>query len=228
MNVRCRHLLKIFTYKLLKSSANFSSFLNLIGCKNLENLPSDICELKYLTTLHCNYCTKLKIFPEINKDMERLRELNLMCTSIQELPSSVERLKGLEDLSLLDCESLVSLPDSICNLTSLKTLDLLFCRKLKKLPENLGRLQCLKKFYAMGGNHFSWLPAGISQLSKLRVLGLGHCNMLQEIPELPSSLRDIEVHDCASLETLSSPPLLPWKRQLWCSFLNCFKSEVKV
>ena len=298
MNVRCRHLLKIFTYNLLKSSVNFSSFLNLIGCKNLENLPSDICELKYLYTLDCSHCKKLKIFPEIKEDMEKLRILDLSVTSIQELPSSVERLKGLQYLKLFLCDSLVSIADSICNLTSLKTLDIRFCKKLKKLPENLERLLCLEKFYAveircqlpslsglcslkelfvsgsklrqgairsdisrlsslleldlsncmlydgeipteiyqlsmlkvleLSFNFFSRLPAGFSQLSQLRVLGLSHCYILQEIPELPSSLRDIELHESACMETISTPPLLSWERQLWRSFLNCFKSEVQV
>ena len=293
--------------------------------------------------------------------MERLRELHLDRTSIQELPSSVKHLKGLEYLNLKGCDSLLSLPDSICNLRSLKTLNIDFCWELKKLPENLKSLQCLEKFYAqcvncqlpflsglcslrelvvsdpnlrqgailsdisclhslqrlklshcnlvegeiptekfyaqrvncqlpslsglcslreldvshsnlrqgailsgisclyslqrlnlsycnlvegeipteichlsmlkaldLSGNHFSSLPAGISQLSELRVFRLRHCKMLQEIPELPSSLRDIDAHDCACLKTLSSSASLPWKRQLWCSLFNCFKSEVQV
>lgn len=230
--------------------------------------------------------------------MERLRELHLNDTSIQELPSSVKRLKGLEDLNLYGCNSLLSLPDSICNLRSLKTLNIHLCWKLEKLPENLESLQCLEKFYAvcvscqlpslsglcslrelvvshsnlrqgailsdisclyslqrlnlshcnlvegeipteiwhlsmlkvldLSGNHFSSLPAGISQLSELRVFRLRHCKMLQEIPELPPSLRDIDAHDCACLKTLSSSASLPWKRQLWCSLFNCFKSEVQV
>ncbi|XP_034676940.1 disease resistance protein RPV1-like [Vitis riparia] len=279
------------------SNAPNLEILILERCGNLESLPSDICKLKYLTNLRCSECRKLKFFPEIKEDMERLRELHLNDTSIQELPSSVKRLKGLEYLDLSACHSLLSLPDSICNLRSLKTLNIDFCWNLEKLPENLESLQCLEKFYAqcvrcqwpslsglcslrelyvsrsnlrqgailsdisclyslqrlnlshcnlvegeipieichlsmlkvldLSSNHFSSLPARISQLSELRVLRLRHCKMLQEIPELPSSLRDIDAHGCACLKTLSSSASLPWKRQLWCSLFNCLKSEVQ-
>eukprot|EP00261_Vitis_vinifera_P030546 XP_019071789.1 PREDICTED: TMV resistance protein N-like isoform X3 [Vitis vinifera] len=279
------------------SNAPNLEILILEWCYNFESLPSDIYKLNYLANLCCSRCRKLKNFPKIKEDMERLRELHLNYTSIQELPSSVKRLKGLEDLNLDGCYSLLSLPDSICNLRSLKTLNINSCMNLKKLPENIKSLQCLEKFYArwvncqlpsllglcslrelvvshsnlrqgailsdisclyslqrlnlshcnlvegdipteichlsmlkvldLSGNQFSSLPAGISQLSELRVIRLKHCKMLQEIPELPSSLRDIDAHDCAWLKTLSSSASLPWKRQLWCSLFNCFKSEVQ-
>ncbi|KAL6318238.1 hypothetical protein AAG906_035746 [Vitis piasezkii] len=256
------------------SNAPNLEILILNRCQNLESLPSDICKLKYLTNLCCSQCTKLKIFPEIKEDMKRLRELHLDFTSIQELPSSVKRLKGLEYLNLFGCYSLLSLPDSICNLRSLKTLNISSCWNLEKLPlsglcslrelnvrhsnlrqgailsgicclyslQRLNLRRCnlvegeilteichlsMLKVLDLSGNHFSSLPAGISQLSELRVFRLRHCKMLQEIPELPSSLRDIDAHDCACLKTLSSSASLPWKRQLWCSLFNCFKSEVQ-
>ncbi|RVW11952.1 hypothetical protein CK203_091835 [Vitis vinifera] len=42
------------------------------------------------------------------------------------------------------------------------------------------------------------IPSGISQLCKLRYLDISHCKMLQDIPELPSSLREIDAHYCTS------------------------------
>ncbi|KAL6315913.1 hypothetical protein AAG906_013261 [Vitis piasezkii] len=58
-------------------------------------------------------------------------------------------------------------------------------------------------------NHFSSIiPISIIQLSKLRVLDLSHCQKLLQIPELPPSLRILDVHACPYLETLSSPSSL--------------------
>ena len=66
------------------------SSLCLTKCKNLESLPSTICELKSLTTLSCSGCSRLKSFPEIPpKGLENLRKLQLDGIATQELPSSI-------------------------------------------------------------------------------------------------------------------------------------------
>ncbi|KAL6321902.1 hypothetical protein AAG906_035611 [Vitis piasezkii] len=55
-------------------------------------------------------------------------------------------------------------------------------------------------------NYFSSIiPISVIQLSKLRVLHLSHCQKLLQIPELPPSLRTLDVHACPYLETLSRP-----------------------
>ena len=80
-------------------------------CKNLESLPSTICELKSLTTLSCPGCSQLKTFPAILETWENLR------TAIEELPSSIQHIRGLRYLNLAYCNNLVSLPETICNLS---------------------------------------------------------------------------------------------------------------
>ncbi|XP_034677016.1 disease resistance protein RUN1-like isoform X2 [Vitis riparia] len=195
-------------------------------CKSLKSLPSSICELKSLTILFCSGCSQLNSFPEILVDVENLRQLHLDGTAIEELPASIQHLKGLQYLNLKDCYKLVSLPESICNLSSLKFLNVSFCTKLEKFPENLRSLQCLEALSASGLNlsmhYFSSIPAGIIQLSKLRVFDLSHCQRLLQVPELPASLRVLEVHSCSCLETLSSPSSL-----LDFSLLKCFKSTIE-
>ncbi|KAJ9676312.1 hypothetical protein PVL29_025035 [Vitis rotundifolia] len=195
-------------------------------CKNLERLPSSICELKSLTTLFCSGCSRLRSFPEIREDMENLRVLHLGGTAIEELPASIQYLRGLRYLNLNDCTKLVSLPESICNLSSLRFLNVSFCTKLEKFPENLRSLQCLEVFFASGLNLsmdcFSSILAGIIQLSKLRVLDLRHCRGLPQVSELPPSLRVLDVHGCTCLETLSSP-----SSQLGFSLFKCFKTMIE-
>ncbi|XP_034674575.1 disease resistance protein RPV1-like [Vitis riparia] len=195
-------------------------------CKNLEHLPSSICELKSLTTLFCSGCSRLRSFPEILEDVENLRELHLDGTAIEELPASIQYLRGLQYLNLADCSNLVSLPESICNLSSLEILNVSFCTKLEKFPENLRSLQCLEDLSASGLNLsmdcFNSILAGIIQLSKLRVLDLSHCQGLLQDPQLPPSLRYLDVHSLTCLETLSSP-----SSQLGFSLFKCFKSMIE-
>ena len=98
-----------FPYKL--------SSLCLRECKNLESLPSTICELKSLTTLSCSGCSRLKSFPEIPpKGLENLRKLCLDRTAIEELPTSIQSLKVLQYLNLAYCCNLLSLLETICHL----------------------------------------------------------------------------------------------------------------
>ena len=200
-------------------------YLNLADCSNLLSLPETICHLKSLAFLSCQGCSQLKSFPEIREDMENLRELYLDRTAIQELPSSIRSLIGLQDLQLSNCSNLVKLPDSICNLRFLNYLNVNLCSKLDKFPLNLGNLQCLEYLGVAGFdlNHFSSIPAGIIQLSKLRILNLSHCQKLLQIPELPPTLRILDVHACPYLETSSSPSGFPG-----FSLFKCFKSAIKV
>ena len=74
----------------------------------------------------------------------------------------------------------------------------------------------------VSGNHFLRVTDAISNLSKLRVLGLRHCMSLQEMPELPQSIRVLDAHDCISMDISSKTiSMSPWQRQL-----NCFRSSV--
>ncbi|KAJ9672864.1 hypothetical protein PVL29_026210 [Vitis rotundifolia] len=222
--------------------------LDLENCKNLSGLPSSIYGLKYLEELSLNGCSNVEAFSEIMVDMEHLSGLYLSDMAITELPSSIERLKGLEILELTNCENLETLPNNIGNLTRLSNLLVRNCLKLHKLPENLRSLQrCLKaldlagcnlmegaipndlwclsslQFLDVSENHIRCIPAGIIQLSNLTELHMNHCPMLEEIPELPSSLRVIKAHGCPCLETLLSDPT----HLFWLDLLNCFKSETE-
>ncbi|WKA11774.1 hypothetical protein VitviT2T_029242 [Vitis vinifera] len=326
--------------------------LDLSYCKSLRSLSESICNLSSLETLILAGCSNLKGFPEIKDDMENLKRLDLSFTGIEELPSSIGRLKALKHLNLKCCAELVSLPDSICNLSSLKTLDVQKCPKLERvevipqgslitccilkqrviwwgnnlqhevegevldhhvfslsslvesctrnyrgiygnrfhlsawevlsvgnfspiqrrilsdifrqsslrivslricnlmeegIPSDIWNLSSLVNLslsncsltegeilnrichisslenLSLDGNHFSSIPANIIQLSKLRSLCLNHCLKLLQIPELPPSLRVLDVQDCPCLETLSSPSSL-----LGLSLFKCFESAIEV
>ena len=78
--------------------------LNFKGCMSLETLRQDIHNLKHLLLLHCNSCSKLTSFPEIKRNIGKLEDLGLDETTIKELPSSIELLKGLCGLGLNNCK----------------------------------------------------------------------------------------------------------------------------
>ncbi|KAJ9705638.1 hypothetical protein PVL29_003622 [Vitis rotundifolia] len=220
--------------------------LNLENCRNLKSLPNSICGLKSLEGLSLNGCSNLEAFLEITEDMEQLEDLCLCETGISELPSSIEHLRGLKYLGLINCENLVALPNSIGNLTCLTSLHVRNCPKLHNLPDNLRSLQCCLTMLDLGGcnlmeeeipsdlwclsslellniseNHMRCIPAGITQLCKLRTLLINHCPMLEVIGELPSSLEWIEAHGCPCLATETSSSLL------WSSLLKHLKSPIQ-
>ncbi|RVW38658.1 TMV resistance protein N [Vitis vinifera] len=155
--------------------------LCLRDCKNLTSLPSSIFGFKSLAALSCSGCSQLESFPEIVQDMERLRKLYLDGTAIREIPSSIQRLRGLQSLFLSQCKNLVNLPESICNLTSFKTLVVSRCPNFNKLPDNLGRLQSLEHLFVGYLDSMNFQLPSLSGLCSLRILMLQACN-LREFP----------------------------------------------
>ena len=80
--------------------------------------------MEALKILNFSGCSGLKKFPDIQGNMGHLLELYLASTSLEELPTSIERLTGLVLLDLKRCKNLKSLPTSICKLESLEYLSL--------------------------------------------------------------------------------------------------------
>ena len=224
--------------------------LSLDNCKNLRSLPGHICKMEALKEISVKGCSNLECFEEIIEDMEHLERLYLCDVVITKLPSSIEHLKGLTRLELNNCENLETLPNSIGNLTRLHDLRVHNCPRLQKLPYSLRSLQCCLKqlnlsgcnlmegeipsdlwclssliYLDVSGKHIRRIPTSIIQLSKLESLFMNHCPMLEEIPELPSSLRVIQAHHCPCLKALSPGPTADI---LWSSLLNFFKLYIEV
>ncbi|XVE50369.1 hypothetical protein DITRI_Ditri01bG0157100 [Diplodiscus trichospermus] len=229
------------------------SILNLMRCRRLRSVSTSIYKLKSLKTLILEGCSRLEIFPEILETMERLKNLDLSGTALKELPSSIENLVGLREFRLNNCENLGRLPDSFYKLKSIRYLYLYGCRNLVKWPDNLcyatgtsvtSKLEMRNDLHWLSsleildlhGNNFENLPTGIKHLPKLQTLILRKCMGLKSLPELPASLRDLDAHDCTSLEEVSSieklfeQALLSKNKRYGMKFLvwlfsNCFKLD---
>lgn len=182
--------------------------------------------LESLKRLDLNHCSNLETFPEIMEDMQELKDLDLRGTAIKELPSSVQRIKRLRSLDLSNCKDLETLPHTIYDLEFLEDLIAHGCPKLKKFPRNLGNLKGLRSLEKLDLSYCDGMEGAIfsdiGQFFKPRELNIIHCKLLHEIPELPSTLREIDAHDCTALETLFSP-----SSPLWSSLLKLLKSATQ-
>ncbi|XP_062001457.1 disease resistance protein RUN1-like isoform X2 [Rosa rugosa] len=161
--------------------------LNLRGCKKLKILPSSI-HLKSLKHFYLSGCSNLENFPEISEVM-KLPQLYLDETAIKELPSSIDRLQGLEMLSMRNCRSLLCLPNTICNLANLTELYLTGCSALSNLPENLGNLEFLRDL-EVEGSGITQLPFSILLL-KFETLSCAGCKgMMAPFSSWSSSVQE--------------------------------------
>lgn len=84
----------------------------------------------------------LQEIPDLSKaiNLEKLCLNN--CSSLVELPSSIQHLNKLEELSMQFCENLEIIPSCV-NLKSLDHLDLSGCSRLRSFPDISGNISFL-------------------------------------------------------------------------------------
>ena len=107
----------------------------------------------------------------------------------------------------------------LSGLHSLAELDLTDCN-IMELPSDIDSSSSLIHL-KLSRNKFSTLPASVSGLPQLKIIELESCKKLQALPELPSSIKAIDVHDRTSLETLSCS--LAYTSQCSLRLTNCCK-----
>ncbi|KAK2644008.1 hypothetical protein Ddye_019203 [Dipteronia dyeriana] len=173
-------------------------------------------------------CSELENLPEVLESSREIYSLQLKRSAIKMLPSSIELLSGLKELSLRYCKNLESLPNSLCNLTKLRKLDLSGCFGVEKMLENVlsssssglgslreldlcecymlvfpSALSCLSSltWLCLRGNHFESLS--LKHFTSLTRLDIRYCTRLKYLQEpSPSRLRLVDTSYCISLETL--------------------------
>lgn len=186
--------------------------LDLHNCKSLRHLPLEISNLKSLvrlklsdssgrmSTLETAMSDLNHLLLAFNKNANQRREdLPLTRLPSSRLYGLIPRFYALVSLSLCNA-SLMHIPEEICSLPSLTVLDL-------------------------SRNGFRTIPESIKQLSKLHSLRLRHCRNLKSLPELPQSLKFLNVHGCVSLQSVS------WASEQFPShytFNNCFNKSPEV
>ena len=124
-------------------------------------------------------------------NLSALKQLTLSGLYLNELPSSISKLKKLEKLTIGPSFSLLNLPSEIGELESLKELDLNFCIKLEALPESIGKLERLNKLSIMAAYDMNTLPESIGNLKSLKILDLSFCDF-KSLPNTMVALKDID------------------------------------
>ncbi|CAA0384474.1 unnamed protein product [Arabidopsis thaliana] len=171
---------------------------------NLRKLWEGTKQLRNLKWMDLSDSEDLKELPNLST-ATNLEELKLRnCSSLVELPSSIEKLISLQILDLQDCSSLVELP-SFGNTTKLKKLDLGNCSSLVKLPPSINANN-LRKLSLRNCSRIVELPA-IENATNLRKLKLQNCSSLIELPlsiGTATNLKQLDMNGCSSLVKLPS------------------------
>ncbi|KAJ6855086.1 disease resistance protein RPV1-like [Populus alba x Populus x berolinensis] len=215
--------------KKVPSSIQFFTRLKklfLSGCSKLESFPEIIVPMKSLESLDLSRTCIKEIHSISFKHMTSLKILKLDGTPLKELPSSIQFLTRLESLGMSGCSKLESLPSSIQFLTGLESLDMSGCSKLESFPEITVPIESLQHLY-LSETGIKEIPSiSFKHMTSLKALYL-YGTPIKALPKLPPSLRCLETHDCASLETEISIINIGrlWHNQL--DFRNCFKLDQK-
>ncbi|XP_039683915.1 TMV resistance protein N [Medicago truncatula] len=177
--------------------------LNLKNCKSLVCLPDTIHRLNSLIILNISGCSRLCRLPDGLKEIKCLKELHANDTAIDELPSSIFYLDNLKTSTGF------RFPTSLWNLPSLRYINLSYCNLSEEsIPDYLRHLSSLKSL-DLTGNNFVYIPSTISKLPKLHFLYLNCCQKLQLLPEISSSMTELDASNCDSLETTKFNPAKP-------------------
>ncbi|KAL8128303.1 hypothetical protein AgCh_015042 [Apium graveolens] len=181
--------------------------------------------MNYLTCLYLRNCRNLKRLPESLGDMKALKNIDASLTTIEKLPDSITRLKGLVDLNLYKCKKLRKLPedfgnmegleifdaresaiellpDSFGGLVNLVELDLAYCKKLSNLPNSICKLKLLKRLYLSHCSNLEQLPEQLGKMQCLETLAAAY-TAIEQVPDsigLLGSLKWLDFRDCKKLK----------------------------
>ncbi|XP_018445314.1 disease resistance protein TAO1 isoform X2 [Raphanus sativus] len=176
---------------LMWNAKNFQR-LDLSGCSSLKKLPPIIVkDSKFSQSAEFSSFTSIKNHNKFSQS--------------EEFSSFIASIKNLHELILSNCSSLMELPASIENATSLHTLDLSGCSSLKTLPSSAWNVKNLQKLILSICSNLVELPASIENATNLMTLDLSGCSSLVEIPpyiRYVTSLRTLDLSGCSSLVKL--------------------------
>ena len=193
--------------------------LNLKNCRSLVCLPDTIHGLNSLIILNISGCSRLCRLPDGLKEIQCLKELHANDTAIDELPSSIFYLDNLKVLSFAGCKGPLTksmnwflpfnwivrsqqasagfrFPTSLWNLPSLSSINISYCNLSEEsIPDYFCNLSSLKSL-DLTGNNLVNIPSTISKLPTLDFLNLNCCQKLQLLPELSSSMTQLDASNC--------------------------------
>ncbi|XP_040960961.1 disease resistance-like protein DSC1 isoform X3 [Gossypium hirsutum] len=217
----------------------FLKTLDLSGCYRLESLLENLQQSKILEELDLSE-TSITEPPSFIFQLKNIKILSFNgCKGPSSklrpsLPSLFKVLQGrrtnpmarmlplLSDLDLSG-NNFISIPASLTRLSKLKSLKLSNCNMCALGEADIHGLSSLRYLY-LRGNNFITIPLALTQLSRLEFLALSSCIKLKSLPELPTSVKDVRIDDCASLKVVASLSNVSNLVDLdFIRAINCFK-----
>ncbi|KAF8006872.1 hypothetical protein BT93_K1007 [Corymbia citriodora subsp. variegata] len=170
------------------------SFLSLDGTR-IAALPDSVGILVRLKHLSLRDCRRIRKLPNsIGNIGSSLVELNVSGTGISKFPDLLKNLQNLKVLRMDSC-FFREFPPDIGELTNLEEIHASWCRSFEGgIPSEIGKLHNLR-ILRLRHSTISSIPAEIHELSNLRTLDLLHCDMIKDLPRLPSSITVLYVDD---------------------------------
>ncbi|KAG0598440.1 hypothetical protein M758_12G073700 [Ceratodon purpureus] len=200
-------------------------YLNLSWCRYLESLPDTFSELSSLETLNLEGCYHIEhVPPSLCAGLKKLKVLNMCRVFIEALPVNFGQLQNLREVSFKYNTYLRKLPDSFSMLSNLETLNLEQCVQFQELPSVCG----LKKLKVLNMRQTSvqLLPHDFGQLQSLRQVDFSSCTRLKKLPHSFSELSNLEtlnLSKCKQVQEL--PPICGLKK---LRALNMCKTSLQV
>ncbi|KAL5734079.1 hypothetical protein ACOSP7_031940 [Xanthoceras sorbifolium] len=167
----------------------------------VEQIWTDVKQLVNLKEIDLSGSENLISCPNLS----RARNLDILylngCTSLLEVPSSLQYLSKLDSLSLVDCKSLRGVPDCFAGLKSLKKFNMYGCLHVKMLPE----MSCNIEYLNLSETAIEELSPAIDNRSKLVKLSLRRCLRLKSLPTSickQKSLERLFLCHCSKIDKL--------------------------
>ncbi|KAG8479608.1 hypothetical protein CXB51_029452 [Gossypium anomalum] len=223
--------------------------LILSGCSNLVRFPEIDGKMEHLKTLDLSSCYKIEYLPVNLQQIEFLEKViqGRRANPMARMLPLLSGLSSLRSLNLRDCNlcegdiprdfsdlsclmildlsgnNFISIPASLTRLSKLWFLDLSNCNMCTLGEADIHGLSSLSHLY-LKGNNFITIPLALTQLSRLKSLELSYCTELKFLPELLTSIADVIIDGCASLEVVASPSkVCNLVDEALVYAINCFK-----
>ncbi|KAB5512739.1 hypothetical protein DKX38_029767 [Salix brachista] len=188
--------------------------LNLSRSK-VEKLWTGVQDIGNLRNFVLSYSPYLIELPDLSKAKNLVRLYLVDCSSLTEVPSSLQHLDKLEELDLYYCYNLRRFP--MLDSKVLRVLALSRCLDMTKFPTIS---QNMKRLY-LEETSLKEVPQSVT--SKLEHLGLHGCSNITKFPEISEDIKTLYLSETAITEVPSSIQFL--KKLSVLDMSGCSKLE---
>ncbi|XP_062074361.1 TMV resistance protein N-like [Humulus lupulus] len=179
--------------------------LKLIDLKYSENLTCipNLSQAPNLEVLDLDYCINLLPLAAHFKNLGKLTCLYMNhCAKQRSLPN----IRSLETLELRGCQNLKNIPELKGNMTNLDLSN----TPIEELSSSIGSLDQLQSLKLEKCTNLKSLPASICHWQYLTEINLYGCSSLEHLPDLPRTLRSLDVSGAAIDQLPTSIESLPY------------------